>query len=201
MTKISLERAVFMDRDGTIIHEVSYLRRIEDLKLLPGAASAISALNAADFRVIVVTNQSGIARGLFDIPFIEMVHAEINRRLLETGAKIDAWYYCPHHPDEGRPPYRRKCSCRKPGTGLIEKACHDMRIDLSRSFMVGDSLRDIETGWRASMPSVLVLTGYGKRTLAAINSRDKKRLSYVAKDILDASRWILKKCHVSLPRS
>ncbi len=201
MTVDSLHRAVFLDRDGTIIEEVSYLSNLEDVRLIPGADTAISILNKAGFKVIVVTNQSGIARGFFNEDFVMETHRELQSKLARNGAQIDAWYYCPHHPDQGAPPYRKICSCRKPGIGMIEEAAKELKIDIRHSFMIGDSLRDLETGWRAGMKSILVLTGYGKRTLDEMGSKDRARISFVAKDLLHACQWIVDRCPSCLRES
>ncbi len=187
-------KAVFLDRDGTINKEVSYLRRIEDLRLLPGTGAAISMLNKAGYKAIVVTNQSGIARGFLDQNMLEKIHETINERLSRDNAHIDAWYYCPHHPEEGSLPFRIRCSCRKPEIGLIQKAQKDFSIDLGHSFMVGDSLRDMEAGWRAGLKTILVLSGYGKKTLKSMLPRQRERLAFIAKNLLDASKWIVEQC-------
>ncbi len=191
MTSSPLKRGVFLDRDGTINKEVSYLSKIEDLRLLPGAAKAILLLNKAGFKVVVVTNQSGIARGYFDKAFVDKVHKEIGKRLASKGAWIDRWYFCPHHPDVGAPEFRKNCTCRKPNTGLIDQAAKEVNIQLLTSFMVGDSLRDMEAGWKAGLRTVLVLTGYGKETLEGMNKRQRKKLDFVARNLLEASRWIV----------
>jgi len=199
VTMTPLNKAVFLDRDGTIIKEVSYLSRLEDIRLMEGAADGISLLNRAGFKVIVVTNQSGIARGFFDRAFVEETHREIGRMLAQKGAHIDAWYYCPHHPDEGEPPYRRNCSCRKPETGMIDKATKELSIDTKGSFMVGDSLRDLETGWRAGLKSILVLTGYGRGTLDKMTEEAKGRTALIAQNLGEACQWIVDKCQGNLP--
>lgn len=140
--------AVFLDRDGTIIEEVEYLDRLEKMRLLPGAAEAIRLINASGMKTVVVTNQSGIARGLFDIPFVEQCHRHLREMLAKDGAFVDGIYYCPHHPTEGRGPYLRICDCRKPAPGMLLRAAEELSIDSSRSYMVGDTLKDIEAGAR-----------------------------------------------------
>ncbi len=199
MTRQKIKRAVFLDRDGTIIKEVSYLRNLKDLRLLPGAGKAIGLLNASGFKIVVVTNQSGVARGYFDEEFLNRVHKEIQKRLLKKSAVVDAWYFCPHHPSQGKRPYMRCCFCRKPQIGMIEKAARDLNIDLTGSFMIGDSLRDLETGWNAGMKSILVMTGYGKETLSRMEPAKRRQISFVAKDLMEASKWIVKNCHHLLP--
>ncbi len=191
MSEKGRSRAVFLDRDGTIIREVSYLSRLSDIRLLPNVSRAISMLNLAGFKVVVVSNQSGVARGLFDTSFVEKCHDAIANRLKRAGARVDAWYFCPHHPSKGNAPFRKKCSCRKPEAGFIKRACSELGIEPSLSFMVGDSLRDLEAGWNGGTRSILVLTGYGKKTLKEMDFLERKRVSFVAKNLFDASKWII----------
>jgi D-glycero-D-manno-heptose 1,7-bisphosphate phosphatase len=155
-------RAVFLDRDGTINEEKEYLYRIEDCQLIPNAAEAIRLLNEAGFMVVVVTNQSGIGRGFYDEGKLEELHRHMEQELSRSGARIDAWYFCPHHPDHGTGDYRRECACRKPLPGMLLQAAEDLAIDLANSFMVGDKLADIEAGIGAGCCSLLVRTGYGR---------------------------------------
>ena len=145
--------AVFLDRDGTLIEEVNYLSRVEDLHLFPFTANAVKLLKDAGFLVIVVTNQSGIGRGIYTEADMHVIHETIQEEL--SGA-IDAFYFCPHLPDAG-------CKCRKPNTGMIEAAMADFDVDLERSWIVGDKKTDIETGFAARIKSALVLTGYGEQ--------------------------------------
>ncbi len=186
------KRAVFLDRDGTINEEVNYLRRLEDLNLIPGVPEGIRLLNEYGFKVVVVTNQSGIAREYFDEDFLAKVHREIEEQLESYGARVDAWYYCPHHPAAGRGGYRRECQCRKPATGMVEEAARELGIDLADSFVVGDSAKDIELALNAGAKPVLVLTGYGQDTLSMLPDGKLRRISYVARDLLDACKWICK---------
>ena len=150
--------AIFLDRDGTLIEEVNFLSRVEDLRLFEFSATAVSALKDAGFLVIVVTNQSGIGRGIFTESAMHDIHNRIQSELL--GA-IDAFYFCPHLPDEG-------CRCRKPGLGMIETAQSDFEIDLKRSWMVGDKAIDIATGISGNLSTAMVLTGYGTEHQAAL---------------------------------
>ncbi len=185
-----MRRAVFLDRDGTINEEVNYLQAIDDLRIINGACSGIKRLNDAGFLVIVVTNQSGVARGLFDEEFLDVLHREMLNRLDRCGARIDAFYYCPHHPSEGQGIYRTDCRCRKPSTGLIERACADFSIDVNRSFVVGDAQRDMRLAWNVGAGSVLVLTGYGTDSLRGLPISERQRIDYVAADLGEAARWI-----------
>ncbi len=153
MTPDNVRPAVFVDRDGTLIEEVNYLSRVEDLRLFPFTRTAVERLKAAGYLVIVITNQSGIGRGVYDEAAMHRIHEAIQHQL---GGAIDAFYFCPHLPCDG-------CSCRKPRLGMIEAAVKDLPVDLSRSWFIGDKKIDVETGFAAELRSVLVLTGYGSR--------------------------------------
>jgi D-glycero-D-manno-heptose 1,7-bisphosphate phosphatase len=195
--------AVFLDRDGTINEEVGYLDRLEKLRLIPGAAEAIRLINEGGMKAIVVTNQAGIARGFFDEAFVKAAHAHLGEMLRAEGAFIDGFYYCPHHPMEGRGPYLQNCDCRKPAPGLLVRAAKELSIDLSLSYMVGDTFKDIEAGKRAGVQGILVMTGYGEVSLAALEAEEERRdvtpgreavvrPAHVATDLLEAVRWLLK---------
>ena len=177
-------KAVFLDRDGTINEEVSYLSSIEQLKIILRAAKAIKVLNDNGFKVIIITNQSGVARGYFSEDTLGQINEHLKAELSKEGATIHAAYYCPHHPDAG-------CTCRKPNTGNIEKAALEHDLDLTRSYMIGDTMRDMETGFNAKLRTILVLTGYGEE------ERDKYRDNprqpdYIAQDLYDAAEWIIR---------
>jgi len=177
--------AVFLDRDGTINEDVGYLRDIGQLTIMPGVTQAIRILNNCGFKVVVVTNQSGVARGYFCEEFIGQLHDHLRAVLQEKGAIIDAFYYCPHHPTEGFPPYRKICSCRKPETGMFIQAARDLRLDLSCSYMVGDKIQDIQAGKKAGVKTILVKTGYGSFV------KEEDIISeYVAQDLFSAAQWI-----------
>ncbi|MCK9392901.1 MAG: HAD family hydrolase [Syntrophales bacterium] len=178
--------AVFLDRDGTINEEVGYLDNLEKLRVFPKAFEAVRLINHAGMKTVVITNQSGIGRGLFDEAFVERVHEEMRHIFLKEGAVMDSFYYCPHHPIEGIGPYRQTCSCRKPEPGLLLKAAKDLDIDLGKSYMIGDMPKDVEVGQRAGAKGILVRTGYGK--VAGMGST---RPDYIAQDILEAVRWIM----------
>ena len=138
-----------MDRDGTINEEVSFLSRMEQLRLYPQTYEAIRLINAAGMKAVVVTNQSGIARGYFTEDFVRSVHERINEMLRAEGAHIDGFYVCPHHPVYGNGIYKQHCECRKPKPGMLLQAAEEMNIDLTRSYMIGDMLKDIEAGKKA----------------------------------------------------
>lgn len=154
------KRAVFIDRDGTINVEKEYLYRVDDFEFIPGAPQALRLLNEAGFLVVVVTNQSGVARGYFTEEDVGILHRHIAAELAKTGARVDAWYYCPHHPS-GRGSYSLACRCRKPLPGMLLEAALRHNIDLAKSVMIGDKLADVEAGQAAGCRTILVRTGYG----------------------------------------
>lgn len=156
-------RVIFLDRDGTMNEEVNYLHRPEDLRMIPGTAEAVRMFNEAGYQVIVITNQAGVARGYYTEADVEVLHAYMNEVLEESGAHVDAFYYCPHHPEHGIGAYKTVCRCRKPNIGMFEAAERELPggIDKSRSFMIGDKLIDTEAGHRFGIRSILVGTGYG----------------------------------------
>lgn len=156
-----MKRAVFIDRDGTINVEKEYLYRPEEFELIPGAAQAIRLLNESGFLVIVVTNQSGVARGYYTEEDVHLLHRHITMQLEQAGSRVDAWFYCPHHPS-GRGSYSLPCRCRKPQPGMLLEAARRFEINLESSFMIGDKLVDIEAGRAAGCSSILVRTGYGR---------------------------------------
>jgi histidinol-phosphate phosphatase family protein len=156
-------KAVFLDRDGVINEQVHLLHKIEDFKLLPTAISAIRKINYSEYLAIVITNQPVVARNLCTITDVEEIHKKMDTLLGRGGAKLDAVYFCPHHPDRGypeeNPEYKVACECRKPNTGMIKMAKEDFNIDLHGSFIVGDSSRDIECGKNVGMKTIAVRTG------------------------------------------
>ncbi|QEM68110.1 D-glycero-beta-D-manno-heptose 1,7-bisphosphate 7-phosphatase [Geobacter sp. FeAm09] len=161
-------RAVFVDRDGTINVEKDYLYRIEDFEFIPGAPEAIRLLNEAGFLVVVVTNQSGVARGYYTEEDVESLHRHIDAELAKTGARVDAWRYCPHHP-AGRGSYSLPCRCRKPLPGMLLDAARRHTIDLAASVMIGDKLADVEAGIAAGCRTILVRSGYGAAEEARVS--------------------------------
>ena len=160
-------KAIFMDRDGVINREVDLLHTMHDFELLPGTSDAIRGLNASDYLAVVITNQPVIARNLCSVSQLEAIHKKMEMLLGEQHAKLDAIYYCPHHPDRGYPgeneAYKIDCACRKPKPGMVMQAAADFNIDLTSSFFIGDSARDIECGKNAGTRTVGVRTGYGCR--------------------------------------
>jgi len=182
--------AVFLDRDGTIIEERGYLDRLDLLELFPWTVDAIRLVNRAGFAAVVITNQSAIGRGIIDEPFLHRVHEAIDARMAAGRARIDAYYFCPHHPDADLEAYRQTCRCRKPQPGLIERACRELQLDPSRSVMVGDRWIDIACGRAARTGAVMVRTGHGayeeqRRPVGA--SADA-----ILNNLMEAVGWILR---------
>ena len=182
-------RAVFLDRDGTLIEEVGYLDRVERVDLYPWSIDAIRLLNRAGLRVVMVTNQSGVARGFFSEAVVEEVHAHIADLLEAGGAHIDAYYYCPHHPDGKVRQYAQACDCRKPGRGLVDRAVRELGVDPSASFVVGDRWLDVALARAVGGRGVLVRTGYG----ATEESRPPEglRADAIADNLIGAVSWTL----------
>lgn len=184
-------RAVFIDRDGTLTEEGGYINHPGRIRLLPRSAEAVRLLNEAGVKAVLATNQSGIARGYLDESTLEEIHREMVRQLAERGAHLDGIYYCPHHPTEGPEPYRRVCGCRKPDPGLLQRAQRDLKLDLTRSFIVGDKISDILLARRVGAKGVFVLTGYGLGQWEYQRHRWTETPDHVAEDLYAAVQWIL----------
>lgn len=176
--------AVFLDRDGTINHDTNYLSDPAELRLIPGAARAIARLNQAGLTVVVVTNQSGLARGFYTHDDLRAVHAEMDRLLRAQGAEVDAYYHCPHHPEGVVEHLAVRCDCRKPGTGMIEQAAQELGLRLEGSFMVGDRPGDVSCALAAGLYAVRVLSGPDL-------SDEEQPAHHRAPDLADAVEWIL----------
>jgi D-glycero-D-manno-heptose 1,7-bisphosphate phosphatase len=156
------QAAVFLDRDGTINVDTGYVHRIEDWEWLPGAVNAIRHLNKLGLPVIVITNQAGVARGHYDEAAISALHTHVDAALARRGARIDAYYYCPHHPEFGP---ERNCQCRKPRPGMLFRARDQHHLVLERSYMVGDKMSDVLAARAAGVHPLMVMTGYGRQEL------------------------------------
>lgn len=147
-------KAAFFDRDGTLINDINYLSRLEDVVLIPKAVSLCRLLASQGYKIFVVTNQSGIARGFFDEPFVQQTHAYLDTLLREQGVQVDGWYYCSHHPEKGAvSEYITACVCRKPMPGMLQQAAREHNLDLKNSLMFGDKLLDLQAGWAAGCRS------------------------------------------------
>ena len=184
-----MDLAVFLDRDGTINEEVGYINHLERFVLLPGTTAAIGRINESGLKAVVVTNQSGAARGYFPVELIDQVHHKMRGLLQEEGVYLDGIYTCVHAPPrEGE---GGGCDCRKPDTGLMRQAAEDLQLDLSRSYVVGDRFKDVEMARNGGAKAVLVLTGYGKGELEFFGSTSGVKPDFVAEDLSEAVDWIL----------
>lgn len=182
-------RAVFLDRDGTINEDPGYLGDPELVKLFPDAGKALSILkNSLNFKLIVISNQSGVARGLITEEDVISVNKKINELLAPFDAEIDAFYYCPYHPDFNT---EEDCKCRKPSPMLVYKAAEDMNIDLTGSYLIGDTAADIMCGKNAGLKTILVLSGYGNESFSILQKQNNFP-SFVASNILEACNYIQK---------
>ncbi len=183
--------AVFLDRDGTINEQMGYINHSCRFQLLENAAKAIRRLNDAGIPVVVISNQSGLARGYFPEELLTTVHAKMTRLLAEEGAHVDGIYYCPHHPEAKEERFREKCNCRKPEPGLVLQAAAEMNLLPEESFVVGDRWSDIKTAVNCGARSVLVRTGYGRGDELYIGPQQTVQPDYKAEDLLEAVDWIL----------
>jgi D-glycero-D-manno-heptose 1,7-bisphosphate phosphatase len=186
-----MKQAVFLDRDGVIIREEGYISDPRRLQLLPGSGDAIRLFNRSAITTVVITNQSGVARGFFSEGAIAEMNRAMTERLEEQGACLDGIYYCPHHPEGIIESFRKVCDCRKPATGLLTRAARDHGIELSRSYLVGDKRSDMECACRAGVKGILVLTGYGAEEYRLMSPAPAAKPVFVGDDLLDAARWII----------
>ena len=183
-----MSKAVFLDRDGTLIRHVPYLHHVEDVQLLPGVGPALRLLKTAGYYLIVITNQAGVAYGYFTEEDLQRVNSHLHRMLQEEGSRIDAWYYCPHHPAGALSKYRLACDCRKPGGGLLTLAAQAHRLDLAASFTIGDRWSDVQAGKTGGGTGILVLTGEGRKDFRTAPGK-----GLVFTHLLSAARWIVSK--------
>jgi D-glycero-D-manno-heptose 1,7-bisphosphate phosphatase len=177
--------AVFLDRDGTIAEEVGYLNHASRFRMFPFVGAAVRRLNEAGLPVVVVTNQSGVGRGYFPESLVQAVNKLMTEQLAAAGARIDASYYCPHTSADN-------CECRKPKTGMLERAAREHSLELGRSFVVGDRYGDIELARRVRARGVLVRTGYGEGELTWHSAKWPAPPDFVADDLSKAADWILR---------
>jgi D-glycero-D-manno-heptose 1,7-bisphosphate phosphatase len=183
--------AIFMDRDGTLSHEVGYVNHLSRFRLFPFAVGAVRAINRAGFLAVVATNQAGVARGYFPESLIHEVHESLRAAMSEGGARLDGVYVCMHHPAVGEPPYRQDCECRKPRPGLLLRAAADLGIDLTHSYVIGDREGDLRLAWNVGARGVLVKTGYGKGELQHMAPRWPRQPDIVAEHVLEAVQRIV----------
>jgi D-glycero-D-manno-heptose 1,7-bisphosphate phosphatase len=185
-------KALFLDRDGTINVETGYPRDFSQIEIYPGSFEAIREARRAGFKIVVVTNQSGVGRGYLDEPALEKLHARLADALAAGGAPVDAIYYCPHHEQAGLGAYRTACECRKPAPGMALRAAREHDLDLGASYMIGDKVEDVRFGLAAGATPVLVRTGYGRDSESRLPGLDA-RPAHVADGIREAVAWILER--------
>lgn len=185
--------AVFIDRDGTINEQMGYVNHISRFVLLPGTAEGIRLLNRHQYLAIIVSNQSGVARGYFPMELIDRVHAHMKDLLAKEGANIDGIFFCPHYPRGNVPEYSVECDCRKPRTGLVQKACEEFDIDMKNSYVIGDRCSDIELAERSNLQGIMVTTGYGLGDIEYVLPHKPFKPRHIAKDLLHAIRWIIER--------
>ncbi len=190
--KKKMRPAVFLDRDGTLIHDVGYLNHHDQIRLFPQTVPALKLLRKAGFRLFVVTNQSGVARGLFPESSVKQTHRKLQSLLKARGARVDGFFYCPHHPQGKVKSLSRVCRCRKPAPGMVEQAARKHPIDRKRSYVVGDKLDDLLLARSARLAGgILVRTGKGRQSEKEMAGKGLKK-SFVVPNILSAARMILK---------
>ncbi len=175
----------FLDRDGTLIEEKNYLSDPDAVVVISGSAEAIGRLHSAGAKVVVISNQAGVGRGYFGEEVVHTIHHRIQEILQKDGSRIDAFYFCPHHPDDG-------CDCRKPRIGLFRRAAEDYKMPLT-GVMIGDNASDVQAGLAAGLTTILVRTGYGEKIISA----NQVKPHYTAATLFDAVDWYLKQRHFS----
>jgi len=185
-------KAVFVDRDKTIIEDPGYISDPQAVKLLPGVELAIKSLHQAGYKVVVVTNQSGVARGLITEEALDAIHAEMRRQLRAKGVHLDGVYYCPYHPEGTVEQYAKDSDLRKPRPGMLLKAAADLDIDLAASWMVGDSARDVEAGQRAGCRTIRVRVRPSKPDATSSEQDENVQADFVVRNLVDAARVILR---------
>ncbi len=185
-----MRKAVFLDRDGTLNVDVGYPHRYDQLDIYPQSFEAVKRFNQDGLLVVVVTNQSGVGRGLLTEDDLQDIHARLSASFLRNEARLDAIYYCPHYTLSEDPRYRKDCDCRKPKPGLAHRAAADLGIDLANSYMIGDKADDILFGMNIGAAPVLVLTGSGRGSLSDLQEQNITP-ACVASDVLEAAGWIL----------
>lgn len=185
-----MNKAVFLDRDGTINEEMGYINHASRFNIFKYVPEAIKILNDSDFLVFVVTNQSGLARGYFNEELLDSVHKSLIKQVEKNSAKIERIYYCPHHPQEGIAKYKIDCDCRKPKPGMINRAKTEFNINLDQSYIIGDRYKDIEFGRNLGLSTIMVLTGYGLGEYTYQKNIWPEQPDHVCNNLLDAANII-----------
>jgi len=183
--------AIFLDRDGTLSHEVGYVNHPSRFRLYPWSVDAVRAINRAGWLAVLVTNQAGVARGYFPEEVVHLVLGNMKDAMTAGGARFDGVYVCLHHPTVGEPPYRKDCDCRKPRPGMLRKAETELGADLARSWVVGDRRGDVELAWSVGARGALVETGYGRGELEYLSPGWDRKPDLVAPHALEAVERII----------
>ncbi len=186
-----MKPAIFMDRDGTLSHEVGYVNHASRFRLYSYSVDAVRLINGSPFLAVVVTNQAGVARGYFPESLIQEVHGSLRAAMEAGGARLDGIYYCAHHPSVGQPPYRHDCDCRKPRPGLLRRAAAELDIDLAQSWVVGDRHGDLQLAWNVGARGVMVKSGYGLGEMTYHAPKWPRQPDLTAEHLLEAVRLIL----------
>ena len=186
------KRAVFLDRDGTINRDVGYPNSYDMVEIYPYSYAAIRKINEAGFLSVIVTNQSGIGRGFIEEKNLRDIHRKLRRDFAKQRAVIDGIYYCPHYEHSDIPEYRIGCSCRKPNPGMAQQAVRDFHIDTAKSYMIGDKAEDIIFGKNIHATSILLLTGFGKKSIPKLKQKGIDP-AHVAETLKEAVEWILQR--------
>jgi D-glycero-D-manno-heptose 1,7-bisphosphate phosphatase len=184
-------KALFLDRDGTVSEEVGYINHISRLIPYPWTAEAIRLAHAAGYKVFLVTNQAGAARGYFPFSLIDDVHRVLQQKLADQGAQLDGIYYCPHHPDAVLPELKQDCACRKPRPGMLLRAAEEHGLNLEQSWMIGDRYMDIQLAHSVGARAAFVLTGYGRGEHQYEHHRWPRQPEIVAENLMEAVQAIL----------
>lgn len=185
-----MDRAVFLDRDGTINEEMGYINHLSRFKIFDFAFEAVQKLNKCGFKVFILTNQSGLARGYFDEQLLDEVHDKMLSKFQEKEARIEKIYYCPHHKDGIVEKYKTDCDCRKPKPGLLNRANKEFRIDITKSYMIGDRYKDVEFGFANELKTIMLLTGYGLGEYTYQQKQWSRQPDFICKNILEAAELI-----------
>lgn len=186
------QKTAFLDRDGTIIEENGYISQVKQIEFIPGSVKAIQILKSLGYKIVVITNQSGVAQGYFTEKTLKKVHRYLQKELKKNKAGWDGIYYCPHHPRVGLKRYLKDCNCRKPKTGLVKLAVREHQLKLKGSVVIGDKLFDVGLGKNAKIKSILVLTGHGKKESKKVGTYPKTKPDFIAKNLLEAAEYLQK---------
>lgn len=192
-TRVLEGYTIFLDRDGTLNEDPGYLRSASELRLLPGVGASLARLKSAGARLVVVTNQSGVARGLLTLKDLEAIHARLEGLLEQCDAGLDAIYFCPHHPDDG-------CRCRKPATGMIDRARSELQVDLRKAYVIGDHARDIQLAKAVGARSILVTSGAVDDQALNMLRAASAVPDIIAPSMVEAAEWILKDAALRSPK-